>query len=132
VIGICASIENELSGLMKEAERREFMEMYGLKQSGLDKLIIAGYKLLGLISFLTAGEPEVRAWTVKRGDTAMTAAGKIHTDFMKGFIRAEAVSFDDFAECGGLVPAKQAGKVREAGRDYVVSDGDILHFKFNV
>jgi ribosome-binding ATPase YchF (GTP1/OBG family) len=132
VIGICANIECELANIADEAERKEFMEVYGLRQSGLDKLITAGYRLLGLISYLTAGEPEVRAWTIKNGDTALTAAGKIHTDFMKGFIRAEVVSYDDFVKCGDLTKAKESGRVRQEGRDYVVRDGDIVHFKFNV
>jgi len=108
------------------------MEMYGLKQSGLDKLIIAGYKLLGLISYLTAGEPEVRSWTIKKGDTALISAGKIHTDFMKGFIKAEVISYDDFVRCGDILKAKEMGKLRQEGRDYIVQDGDIIHFKFNV
>jgi ribosome-binding ATPase YchF (GTP1/OBG family) len=132
VIGICGKIENELACLNDDTERKEFMEMYGLKQSGLDKLIIAGYKLLGLISYLTAGEPEVRSWTIKNGDTALIAAGKIHTDFMRGFIRAEVISYDDFVKCGNLVSAKEMGKLRQEGRDYIVKDGDIIHFKFNV
>jgi ribosome-binding ATPase YchF (GTP1/OBG family) len=131
-IGICANTENELAGLPNDAERKEFMEMYGLQQSGLDRLIVAGYKLLGLISYLTAGEPEVRSWTVKNGDTALIAAGKIHTDFMRGFIRAEVISYNDFVKCGDIVKAKEAGKLRQEGRDYIVKDGDIIHFKFNV
>jgi ribosome-binding ATPase YchF (GTP1/OBG family) len=132
VIGICANIECELAALRDESERNEFMEMYGLKQSGLDKLVVAGYKLLGLISYLTAGEPEVRSWTIKNGDTALIAAGKIHTDFMKGFIRAEVVSYNDFVQCGDILKAKESGKLRQEGRDYIVKDGDIVHFKFNV
>jgi ribosome-binding ATPase YchF (GTP1/OBG family) len=132
VVGICANIECELAGLQSDDERREFMEMYGLKQSGLDKLVVLGYKLLGLISYLTAGEPEVRSWTIKNGDTALIAAGKIHTDFMRGFIRAEVVPYDDFVQCGDLVKARDRGKLRQEGRDYTVKDGDIIHFKFNV
>jgi ribosome-binding ATPase YchF (GTP1/OBG family) len=132
VAGICANIECELASITDEKEREEFMRVYGLKQSGLDKLIIAGYKLLGLISYLTAGEPEVRAWTIRDGDTALIAAGKIHTVFMKGFIRAEVVSYDDFVKCGNIMKAKEAGRVRQEGRDYIVKDGDIIHFKFNV
>lgn len=132
VIGICAQVENELANLQDEGERQEFMQMYGLQQSGLDKLVVAGYKLLGLISYLTAGEPEVRAWTIKKGDTALIAAGKIHTDFMKGFIRAEVVSYDDFVKYGDLLKARENGRVRQEGKDYVVADGDIIHFKFNV
>lgn len=132
VIGICAHVENELANLQDEGERREFMQMYGLKESGLDKLVVAGYKLLGLISYLTAGEPEVRAWTIKKGDTALIAAGKIHTDFMKGFIKAEVVAYDDFVKYGDLLRARENGRVRQEGRDYVVCDGDIIHFKFNI
>lgn len=132
VIGICANVENELANLADDAERAEFMAMYGLKESGLDKLIVAGYRLLGLHSYLTAGEPEVRAWTIKRGDTALIAAGKIHTDFMKGFIKAEVVAYDDFVKYGDLLTARENGRVRQEGRDYVVQDGDIIHFKFNV
>lgn len=132
VIGICAHVENELANLADDAERAEFMAMYGLRESGLDRLIVAGYSLLGLISYLTAGEPEVRAWTIKRGDTALIAAGKIHTDFMKGFIKAEVVSYADFVQYGDLLTARENGRVRQEGRDYVVQDGDIIHFKFNV
>lgn len=132
VIGICAQVENELAALQNDAERAEFMQMYGLQQSGLDRLVVAGYGLLGLISYLTAGEPEVRAWTIKKGDTALIAAGKIHTDFMRGFIKAEVVSYDDFVKYGDLLSAKDHGRVRQEGRDYVVQDGDIIHFKFNV
>ncbi len=132
VIGICAQVENELAALQNDEERAEFMQMYGLKQSGLDRLVVAGYGLLGLISYLTAGEPEVRAWTIKKGDTALIAAGKIHTDFMRGFIKAEVVSYDDFVKYGDLLNAKEHGRVRQEGRDYIVQDGDIIHFKFNV
>lgn len=132
VIGICAQVENELAALQNDDERAEFMQMYGLKQSGLDRLVVAGYGLLGLISYLTAGEPEVRAWTIKKGDTALIAAGKIHTDFMRGFIKAEVISYDDFVKYGDLLNAKEHGRVRQEGRDYVVQDGDIIHFKFNV
>lgn len=132
VIGICAQVENELAALQNDAERAEFMQMYGLQQSGLDRLVVAGYGLLGLISYLTAGEPEVRAWTIKKGDTALIAAGKIHTDFMRGFIKAEVVAYDDFVKYGDLLTAKDHGRVRQEGRDYVVQDGDIIHFKFNV
>lgn len=132
VIGICAQVENELAALQDDNERAEFMQMYGLKQGGLDRLVVAGYGLLGLISYLTAGEPEVRAWTIKKGDTALIAAGKIHTDFMRGFIKAEVVSYEDFVKYGDLLTAKENGRVRQEGRDYIVQDGDIIHFKFNV
>jgi len=133
VVAICAKIEEELSQVTDEEERTELTAMYGLNDgSGLDKLIAASYKLLGLISYLTAGEPEVRAWTIKEGTKAPGAAGKIHTDFERGFIRAEVCSFDDFKQLGGIVKAREAGKVRIEGKDYVVKDGDIVHFRFNV
>ena len=109
-----------------------FMEELGVKESGLDKLIKASYELLGLISYLTAGKPEVRAWTIKKGTKAPQAAGKIHTDFERGFIRAEVVSFDDLMECGSMTAAKEKGLVRSEGKEYVVNDGDIILFRFNV
>ena len=108
------------------------MEELGVKESGLDKLIKASYELLGLISYLTAGKPEVRAWTIKKGTKAPQAAGKIHTDFERGFIRAEVVSFDDLMECGSMTAAKEKGLVRSEGKEYVVNDGDIILFRFNV
>ena len=132
VIGVCAKLEEELSRIENADERAEFMQLYGLKQSGLDKLIAKSYELLGLISYLTAGEPEVRAWTITKGTRAPQAAGKIHTDFERGFIRAEVVSFLDFKTLGGLTVCKEAGKVRSEGKDYIVRDGDIIHFRFNV
>ena len=132
VITVCAKIEEELSLVNDIAERAELMEMYGLRQSGLDKLVAASYKLLGLISFLTAGEPEVRAWTIREKTRAPQAAGKIHTDFERGFIRAEVVSYDDLRAFGSHLRAKEAGRVRSEGKDYVVKDGDIITFKFNV
>jgi len=128
---LCAQIEAELAEIEDDNERKELMAAYGLQQSGLDRLITEAYKTLGLISFLTAGEPEVRAWTIKKGTRAPQAAGKIHTDFERGFIRAEVISFDDFVEYGTLLKAKEAGKVRQEGKDYIVKDGDIIHFKFN-
>jgi len=131
-IPICAKIEEELSQIGNEAERKELMQMYGLERSGLDRLIEAGYKTLGLISFLTAGEPEVRAWTITNGTRAPGAAGKIHTDFERGFIRAEVVSYNDFVACGNILKAREKGLVRSEGKDYVVKDGDIIVFKFNV
>jgi ribosome-binding ATPase YchF (GTP1/OBG family) len=127
-----AQLECEIADISDDDERREFMAAYGLTESGLDKLARAAYKTVGLISFLTAGEPEVRAWTIKRGSRAPQAAGRIHTDFERGFIRAEVCGFDDFVACGGIVGAKEKGKVRIEGKDYVVSDGDIIHFRFNV
>ena len=109
-----------------------FLEDLGLKESGLEKLIKASYSLLGLISYLTAGETETRAWTIKKGTKAPQAAGKIHTDFERGFIRAEVVSYDHLIECGSMTAAKEKGLVRLEGKDYVVQDGDIILFRFNV
>jgi len=131
-IPICAKIEEELSQIEHAEERKELMKAYGLDRSGLDKLIAKGYETLGLISFLTAGEPEVRAWTITKGTRAPGAAGRIHTDFERGFIRAEVVSYDDFVKCGSIVKAREKGLVRSEGKDYVVKDGDVIHFKFNV
>ncbi len=131
VIVICAKTEEELSQ-MDEEDRALFLEDFGLKESGLDKLIRASYSLLGLISYLTAGEKETRAWTIVRGTKAPQAAGKIHTDFEKGFIRAEVVEWETLLECGGLAGAREKGKVRSEGKDYVMQDGDVVLFRFNV
>ena len=131
VFVVCAEIEAEISEL-DDDEKKMFLEDLGLKESGLEKLIKASYKLLGLISYLTAGEPEVRAWTIKKGTKAPQAAGKIHTDFERGFIRAEVVSYDDLMACGTHAAAKEKGLVRLEGKDYVVQDGDIMLFRFNV
>ena len=109
-----------------------FLEDLGLKESGLEKLIAASYKLLGLISYLTSGEDETRAWTITKGTKAPQAAGKIHTDFERGFIRAEVVSYDHLIECGSMTAAKEKGLVRLEGKDYIVQDGDIILFRFNV
>lgn len=109
-----------------------FFEELGIKESGLDKLVRAGYKLLGLISYLTAGEKETRAWTIKEGTKAPQAAGKIHSDFEKGFIRAEIVPYETLLECGNYNNAKEKGKVRSEGKDYVIKDGDVVLFRFNV
>ena len=129
---ICAEIEAEVAEL-DDDERSLFLQELGLEESGLDKLIKASYALLDLISFLTAGEPEVRAWTIKRGTKAPAAAGKIHTDFEKGFIRAETIAYDKLIECGGnLATAKEKGLIRSEGKEYVVKDGDVMHFLFNV
>ncbi|KAI4453516.1 obg gtpase family [Holotrichia oblita] len=128
---VCARTEAEIAGLDKE-ERQLFLDELGLKMSGLDIIIKAGYEVLGLISYLTAGEKEVRAWTIKRGTKAPQAAGKIHTDFERGFIRAEVVSYSDLIECGGFTQAKERGKVRSEGKDYVFCDGDVVLFRFNV
>ena len=116
-----------------DAEDKEmFLSDLGLETSGLDRIIKAGYSLLGLISYLTAGQPEVRAWTIKKGTKAPQAAGKIHTDFEKGFIRAEVVAFDDLIACGTMAAAKEKGLVRLEGKEYVMQDGDIVLFRFNV
>ena len=132
VISLCVKIEEELSTLEKE-EKCEMLDALGLKESGLDKLIKASYQLLGLISFLTAGEPEVRAWTIKNGTKAPGAAGKIHSDIERGFIKAEVISFEDFMKSNGsMVQAKEAGLVRSEGKEYIMKDGDIVLFKFNV
>lgn len=131
VFVVCAQIEQEIAELDEE-EKAMFLEDLGLKESGLEKMIKASYHLLGLISYLTAGEPEVRAWTIKMGTKAPGAAGKIHTDFERGFIRAEIVSYDDLIACGTHAAAKEKGLVRLEGKDYVVQDGDIIIFRFNV
>lgn len=131
VIVICAKTEEELSQ-MDEEDRAVFLEDFGLKESGLDKLIKASYSLLGLISYLTAGEKETRAWTIVKGTKAPQAAGKIHTDFEKGFIRAEVVEWDILLESGGLAGAREKGKVRSEGKEYVMKDGDVVLFRFNV
>ncbi len=128
---ISAAIEAELAQL-PEAEQREYLETIGLEEPGLDRLIRAGYDLLHLVTFFTVGPKETRAWTVERGTRAPQAAGVIHTDFEKGFIRAQTIAYDDFVSSGGEVGAKEAGKARDEGKDYVVEDGDVLLFKFNV
>lgn len=128
---ICAQIEQEIAEL-EEDEKRMFLEELGLKESGLEKLIKASYRLLGLISYLTAGPKETRAWTIKRGTRAPQAAGKIHTDFERGFIRAEIVNYHNLVECGSYNGAKEKGLVRSEGKDYVVQDGDVVLFRFNV
>lgn len=131
VFVVCAEIEQEIAEL-EDDEKSMFLEELGLTESGLEKLIKASYSLLGLISYLTAGEPEVRAWTIKKGTKAPQAAGKIHSDFERGFIRAEVVSYDDLMECGTYTNAKEKGLVRLEGKEYVVQDGDIILFRFNV
>ena len=131
VLVISAKVEQELTEL-DEDERKLFLEDLGLKESGLDRIIKIGYRLLGQISFLTAGEKEVRAWTITKGTKAPGAAGKIHSDFEKGFIRAEVVPYETLVECGGYLQAKEKGKVRVEGKDYVVQDGDVMLFRFNV
>lgn len=131
VFVICAQIEQEISELDEE-EKKEFLEDLGIEESGLEKLIRASYHLLGLISYLTAGKIETRAWTIKKGTKAPGAAGKIHTDFERGFIRAEVVSYDHLVECGSYNAAKEKGLVRLEGKEYVMQDGDVVNFRFNV
>ncbi len=131
VIPLCVKIEEELSGL-EEDDKKEMLEALGLAESGLDKVIKKSYDLLGLMSFLTAGEPEVRAWTIKKGTKAPQAAGKIHSDIERGFIKAEVISFNDLINAGNMVQAKEKGLVRQEGKEYVMQDGDIVLFKFNV
>ena len=131
VLPICAQIEAEISDMDKE-EKELFLSDLGLEESGLNRIIKQGYSLLGLISYLTAGQPEVRAWTITKGTKAPQAAGKIHTDFEKGFIRAEVVSFDDLMACGTMAAAKEKGLVRLEGKEYVMNDGDVVVFRFNV
>ena len=132
ILPICAALEAEISGL-EDSEKAMFLEELGLERSGLDRMIQKCYHLLGLISYLTAGKPEVRAWTITKGTKAPQAAGKIHTDFERGFIRAEVIGFDDFIACGGnMVTAKEKGLVRSEGKEYVMKDGDIVLFRFNV
>ena len=131
VVPVCAAIEAEVSQLDRE-DRQEFLAELGLKESGLAGVIRAGYGLLDLLTFFTAGVKEVRAWTVTSGATAPNAAGRIHTDFERGFIRAEVTAYDDFIRCGGEQGAKEAGKFRLEGKDYITREGDVMHFRFNV
>ncbi len=131
VVTFSAQMEAELVGLTP-SERREYLESIGVDESGLDRLTHAAYHLLGLHSFFTTGEKEVRAWTIHRGDTAYVAAGEIHTDFQRGFIRAETVAYEDFVRAGGMKGAREQGLARSEGRDYVVQDGDVILFRFNV
>lgn len=131
VLPICAGLEAEISSLSDE-DKEMFLTDLGIESSGLDLLIQRSYNLLGLISYLTAGQPEVRAWTIKKGTKAPQAAGKIHSDFERGFIRAEVVSFDNLMACGSLAAAKEKGLVKSEGKEYVMKDGDIVHFLFNV
>ena len=131
VVPLCVKIEEELASL-EEQDKQEMMEALGIKKSGLDMVIQKSYNLLGLMSFLTAGEPEVRAWTIKKGTKAPQAAGKIHTDIERGFIRAEVVSYNDLIKEGSMVNAKEKGLVRSDGKDYIMQEGDIVLFRFNV
>jgi ribosome-binding ATPase YchF (GTP1/OBG family) len=131
VVAICASLESEIAELSDE-DKEIFLADIGLEEAGLNRLIRAAYELLGLQTYFTAGVKEVRAWTIHRGDTAPQAAAVIHTDFEKGFIRAEVISYDDFSTCKGEQGAKEAGKMRLEGKEYIVKDGDVMHFRFNV
>lgn len=131
VIAVSARLEAEIAELSDE-EAKDFLQEMGMQESGLDKLIKASYKLLGLMTFLTAGEPEVRAWTIAKGTKAPQAAGKIHTDIERGFIRAEIVSYDDLMDCGTYNAAREKGLVRLEGKDYIMQDGDVTYFRFNV
>ena len=131
VVTLCIKIEEEISTL-EEDDKKEMLEALGISESGLDTLIKKSYSLLGLMSFLTAGEPEVRAWTIKKGTTAPVAAGKIHSDIQRGFIKAEVVSYDDLIREGSMLKAKEKGLIRSEGKDYIMQDGDICHFRFNV
>ena len=131
VVKICAKMEEDLNG-MSDEEREEFLEEYGVKESGLDQIIHTGYRTLGLISYLTQGPKETRAWTIHKGDTAPKAAGVIHSDFERGFIRAQVISYNDFIEKGGEAACREAGVLRTEGKEYVVQDGDVIEFLFNV
>ena len=131
VVAVCASIEAEIADMENE-DKAVFLADMGMSEPGLDRVIHAGYQLLGLQTYFTAGEKEVRAWTVRRGATAPQAAGVIHTDFERGFIRAEVIAYDDYIACKGEQGAKEAGKMRLEGKDYIVQDGDVMHFRFNV
>jgi GTP-binding protein YchF len=131
VVPVCAEIESEIAEL-EDDEREEFMADLGIEEPGLNRVIRSGYDLLNLQTYFTAGEKEVRAWTIPVGATAPQSAGKIHTDFEKGFIRAEVIGYDDYITCNGESGAKEAGKKRSEGKDYIVKDGDVIHFLFNV
>jgi ribosome-binding ATPase YchF (GTP1/OBG family) len=128
VVAICAKIEAEMAD-MGDEDKRAFLADLGLEEPGLDRVIHAAYDLLGLHTFFTAGPREARAWTLHKGDTAAQAAGTIHTDFERGFIRAEVIGYEDYVACGGEQGAKEAGKMRLEGRDYVVKDGDVIYFR---
>jgi GTP-binding protein YchF len=132
VVAICGAIESEIASIENEDERKDFLNSMGLEETGLDRLIRAGYDILGLITYFTAGEKEVRAWTINVGDKAPAAAGKIHGDFEKGFIKAEVVGYDDYLVCGTRSAARDKGKARMEGKEYTVQDGDVIEFKFNV
>ena len=131
VLPICAKLEQDIAELEGE-EKQMFLEELGVQESGLDRLIKCSYALLGLISFLTYGKDECRAWTIKKGTKAPQAAGKIHTDIERGFIRAEVIAYEDMVKCGSVNAAKEKGLLRSEGKDYVVQDGDMIYFRFNV
>jgi ribosome-binding ATPase YchF (GTP1/OBG family) len=131
VVPVCAKLESEIADLDGE-DRQAFLDDLGLAEPGLDRVIHAGYKLLGLQTYFTAGPKEVRAWTIHAGDTAPQAAGVIHTDFERGFIRAEVIAYDDYLAHKGEHGAKESGRMRLEGKDYVMRDGDVVHFRFNV
>ncbi len=131
IVAVCASIESEIA-LLNDWEKKEFLEDLGLQEPGLDRVIFAGYSLLDLQTFFTVGPKEARAWTVRRNSTAPQGAGKIHTDFEKGFIRAEVIGHDDYVACNGEAGAREAGKWRLEGKDYIMQEGDVVHFRFNV
>ena len=131
MVAVCASMEAEIADLDGD-DKQVFLADMGMTEPGLDRVIHAAYALLGLATYFTAGPKEVRAWTIHAGDTAPQAAGVIHTDFEKGFIRAEVTAYDDYVGCKGEQGAKEAGKMRLEGKDYVVRDGDVMHFRFNV
>ena len=131
VVAVCAAMEAEIAQLA-DADRAEFLKDLGLSEPGLDRVIRGAYQLLGLQTYFTAGVKEVRAWTVKAGSTAPQAAGVIHTDFERGFIRAEVIGYEDFLACKGEAGAKEAGKLRLEGKEYLVREGDVMHFRFNV
>jgi len=131
VVAVCAAIEAEISQL-DEGDRADFLKDLGLSEPGLNRVIRAGYELLGLQTYFTAGEKEVRAWTVRTGSTAPQAAGVIHTDFERGFIRAEVIGYDDYIRFKGEAGSRDAGKLRLEGKEYIVKEGDVMHFRFNV
>ena len=131
VIPASVKIEQEIS-LLKDEEKKEYLDLLGMDEPVLNKIIFEGYKILGLKTFFTAGPKEIRAWTIKNGSTAPNAAGTIHTDFERGFIKAEVIDFEDYIQCCGELGAKEKGKLRLEGKDYIVKDGDVIHFKFNV
>jgi len=131
VVAVCAAMEAEIAQLA-DADRAEFLKDLGLSEPGLDRVIRGAYQLLGLQTYFTAGVKEVRAWTVRAGSTAPQAAGVIHTDFERGFIRAEVIGYEDFLACKGEAGAKEAGKLRLEGKEYIVREGDVMHFRFNV